>query len=65
MTTVYITGALSHMHVFKWFRDSERDVRKLKMIQGVGSCQLVEIQKQLQKNMLVRDHQMTLKSMKH
>ena len=49
LTTVYITGALSHTHVFKWFKDSERDVRTLKMIQGVGSCQLLEIQKQLQK----------------
>lgn len=31
------------------FNDSERDVKILKMIQGVSSLQVLKIQKQLQK----------------
>lgn len=46
---VYRIGDISHIHVFNWFKDSERDVRTLMMIQVVGSYQLSEIQKQFQK----------------
>ena len=64
---MYKFGAMSHTHVFKWFKDSERDVRTLMMIQVVGSYQVLEIQKvpPPQKKILVRDHQMTHTSREH
>jgi hypothetical protein len=45
------------VYVIKSLNDSERDVKTLKMIQGVSSLQVLKIQKQLQK--VARDHQMT------
>jgi hypothetical protein len=39
------------MYVLNGLKDSERDLRTWKMIQIVGSCQLLKIQEQLQKFM--------------
>lgn len=46
---MYKIGAISRMHVFKWFKVSEQGMRTLMISQGVGSNQLLEIHKQFQK----------------
>jgi len=49
LETVYRNEAICHVHVLKSLNDSEKDVKILKMIQGVSSLQVLKIQKQLQK----------------
>lgn len=47
--TLYGSEYLSHIHVFEWFKYSERNMRTLKLIQRVDSHHLLKIQKELLK----------------
>jgi hypothetical protein len=48
---VHGNEALSHMHVLEWFKEFTENCGTFKMIQGVRSCYLLKIWKQLQQFM--------------
>jgi len=49
LETVHRNKAICRVYVLKSLNDSEKDVKILKMIQGLSSLQVLKIQKQLQK----------------
>jgi hypothetical protein len=47
--TVYGNGALSSMHIFKWFKKPERDIRNLGDMHETVTHKVLKIHKQIQK----------------